>query len=393
MWLPKTEKEIIDAVKSGGLSESSIFDAKKEISTKSQEIAKDIASMANDGGVIIYGIGEDKNKRLTILNPIPLTGQPERIDAIVRSCIAEPLQIQITKIPTTNDPSIGYLVVLIPPSERAPHMVIVNGDHRFYGRTATGNAPLNEGEVARLYTRREKTESNRELLLENEIKSSPLEPNSNFVYLYLFSKPVFSKENLLDNIPKGGKNLQTILTELVIQVCNGKIFKRNSFSPDFNPPPFWKQLADGFIGQMGIGSSNLERLPASTLNIKIDFNGHCHLFCGRAGDSQNNQKVIFTDIVAGLTIRFVSLAANLYELSGYTGMVDLGIALTGLKESVVYTQDWRLESSRMPYDQDNFKRTGRFSNQIILANLQQTSEYLTNPFVNAISQGYINPYK
>lgn len=26
MWLPKTEKEIIDAVKSGALSESSIFD-------------------------------------------------------------------------------------------------------------------------------------------------------------------------------------------------------------------------------------------------------------------------------------------------------------------------------------------------------------------------------
>ena len=175
--------------------------------------------------------------------------------------------------------------------------------------------------------------------------------------------------------------------------CNGKIFKRNSFSPDFNPPPFWKQLADGFIGQMGIGSNNLERLPASTLNIKFDFNGHCHLFCGRAGDSQNNQKVIFTDIVAGLTIRFVSLTANLYELSGYTGMVDLGIALTGLKESVVYTQDWRLESSRMPYDQDNFKKTGRFSNQIIIENSQQTSEYLIHPFINAISQGQITPYK
>jgi len=45
--------------------------------------------------------------------------------------------------------------VIVPQSARAPHMVIVKGDNRYYGRDARGNRVLNEGDVARLYERRQ----------------------------------------------------------------------------------------------------------------------------------------------------------------------------------------------------------------------------------------------
>lgn len=394
MWLPKTEKEIVDAVTSGSLEESSIFDAKKELPSKNLEIAKDIASMANDGGTIIFGIDEDENKRLTILNPIPLSGQAERIDNIVRTSIAEPLQIQINSIPTSKDQTKGYLVIFIPPSERAPHMVVVKGDNRFYGRSATGNVPLLEGEVARLYARRDKTEIDRMRFLDNEIATCPLEPNQNFAYMYLFARPVFAKEGFFDAIFKGGKNFQTILNDLIAQVYSDKVYQ-HKYSPDFKPPVFWKQRVDGLFGQMGNESSNPERIPAQTLNLQIDFNGNCHLFCGRAGEkiSEKQPFYIFTGIVAGLTIRFINLVAKLNELSAYIGMVDIGVGLTGLKGSVFFLSSGQIDFSRTPYDQDIYKKTGRFSNQIILENSLQTSEYLINPFVNAISQGQINPFK
>ncbi|MDQ2762999.1 MAG: hypothetical protein M3Y22_05775 [Pseudomonadota bacterium] len=46
----------------------------------------------------------------------------------------------------------------------------------FYGRGATGNRRLAEGEIARLYRRREEWEQDREALLTQAIASAPFEP-------------------------------------------------------------------------------------------------------------------------------------------------------------------------------------------------------------------------
>src|SRR5258706_15414136 len=98
MWIPKTQAELEQAVTSGDLEESTIFDVKKELSAKTPEIAKDIAAMANDGGVLVYGIAEDTHGRPTVLNPIPLAGQPERINSIVQTAIAEAPIVSISTI-------------------------------------------------------------------------------------------------------------------------------------------------------------------------------------------------------------------------------------------------------------------------------------------------------
>jgi hypothetical protein len=44
MWIPKTEKELIEAVESGSLEETVIFDAKRELPPKNKnvDIAEDI---------------------------------------------------------------------------------------------------------------------------------------------------------------------------------------------------------------------------------------------------------------------------------------------------------------------------------------------------------------
>ena len=90
--------------------------------------------------------------------PFELAGVRKRIDQIVRSTISEPPAIEVYTIPTDDDPSLGYLVVHVPASSRAPHMVTVGKEHRYYGRGATGNVLLTEGEVAPLYKRRQRWE-------------------------------------------------------------------------------------------------------------------------------------------------------------------------------------------------------------------------------------------
>ncbi len=68
MWIPKSEQDIEQAIAAGTLIETLTFDA-KALPGKSKDIAKDIAAMTVDGGVILYGVAEDENKRLTKLAP------------------------------------------------------------------------------------------------------------------------------------------------------------------------------------------------------------------------------------------------------------------------------------------------------------------------------------
>src|SRR6266851_2697472 len=135
MWIPRSEDDIIQAPTNRSLEETVTFDGKREIPAQNIETAKDVSALANtSGGVLIYGLAEDADHKLTVLNPIKLKGERERIDQIVRTCVDEVPFLKTSAIETKNDPSIGYLVVVVPPSERAPHMVIVKGEKRLYGR-------------------------------------------------------------------------------------------------------------------------------------------------------------------------------------------------------------------------------------------------------------------
>ncbi len=385
MWIPKTEDEIVNAVTSGALEESAIFDAKKELPSKNQEIAKDIAAMANDGGVLIYGIGEDAHDQPTILNPIPLTGQPERVTSIVQTSIAEPPAIVISMIQTAADPSKGYLIVVVPASERAPHMVVVKGEYRYYGRTATGNTPLTEAEVARLYERRQRWEVDWESLLAKEIGQSPFSPHADFAYLYLIARPVLQNEGLLDQAVRTGQTIQGVLHDLVTLVRGHNIFPQG-YEPDFDTPRRWIQRAEGFLGKLYFPDPSN---PGEALNLQIDLDGSAHLFCGRAAERQGERFEFFPFIVAGNTTKFIALLGEIYTRANYIGMVDIGVAITGIKGSSFIGGSGRPLS---PYDRDEYRRTERISALILKDDPYGPAKKLLMPLFNAISQGYLNPF-
>jgi hypothetical protein len=63
--------------------------------------------MADDGGTLLYGVGEDEDHRPTIPEPFRLAGARERVDQIVRTSISGPPDIQVREIQTNDDPSLG----------------------------------------------------------------------------------------------------------------------------------------------------------------------------------------------------------------------------------------------------------------------------------------------
>lgn len=79
-------------------------------------------------------------------------------------------------------------------------MVTLDGDNRYYGRGATGNRILTEGEVARLYERRERWDTDRDALLDRVVDDFPFQftdPHHRIGPMVALTKPVVATPDLV----------------------------------------------------------------------------------------------------------------------------------------------------------------------------------------------------
>lgn len=367
VWIPGSTSELESAIAVGSLEESARFDAKEQlpaIAKKNIDLAVDIAAMATDGGTLLYGVGEDDDERLTVARPIKLQGAEERISQVVASSIAEIPVIELRRFPCDGDPSVGYLLVVVPPSDRAPHQVIVRKDLRYYGRDAKGNRILHEGEVARLYERRLKREVDRERLLAEAIAAAPVRPTVHG-YLHAFVRPVDSSEVLLEPIFNEPESSNAIREWLVNDVIRTGVLS-TTFSPSLSEAhSFTRHGADMWrLSTQGRNDrSSLEEDPTRLADLDINFDGRGHLFCGRATDTLSRDgeggEVIFESIIAGNLEALIAAMGALYDRVGYFGSVDVGVALTGLQNAHSFSANKSIFGHAQAYPEPEVRRTRR----------------------------------
>lgn len=404
MWIPRTERDILSAIQAGNLIENATFDAKMALPDKgkSKDLAKDVAAMANYGGVLLYGLGEDENQRPTVPKPFDLAGARERVDQIVQSSISEPPVIEIYPIPTESDPSIGYLVVVVPPSQWAPHMVTASGDNRYYGRGATGNIQLSEGAVARLYGRRQQqTETNSNTppeialgaVLDEAVASSPVEPHEGYAFLHLVARPVVPDENLLEKA-RGEQRSEPFLNGLFSAAASAEVYSI-PYSPDLLEANNFERRAEGWVARQGLedalGRGDVD--PGHILEFEVGVDGGGYLFCGRAAEVYNGRLLIFENIVAGLTARFLAVLGGLYAAGNYAGQVDVGLAVTGLKGGISYVLSQRIGVSPGPFDKEQYRRTERLSALMLMNDSCGAASKLVMPLVQAITRESYDPFE
>ncbi len=120
---------------------------------KLSEITKDVSAFANsDGGIIIYGVSENKethkpDKFAPVTNPkITKEWIEQKINLIHRKIDG----IRIFPIRINGDPSKTIYVVKIPRSYDAPHMAL---DKKYYKRHNFSSDPMEEYEVRDLFNR------------------------------------------------------------------------------------------------------------------------------------------------------------------------------------------------------------------------------------------------
>jgi hypothetical protein len=148
MWRPSDFSEITAMI--GSATETPSLDFKRELTTNSRELAKDIAAMTIDGGVLLYGVDEDSSGVATAVPKIALGGAEERVRLIAQTNIRPAPSFEVIELRANDGDADGVLAVVIPPSPLAPHEVA----NRFPRRDGTTTAYMTEPEIERLYNAR-----------------------------------------------------------------------------------------------------------------------------------------------------------------------------------------------------------------------------------------------
>ncbi|MFD8431803.1 helix-turn-helix domain-containing protein [Streptomyces coelicoflavus] len=194
-WTPKTETDLQAAVEGGLFEEGHHLDLKIAAPNNkagNKELARDLASFAVDGGTLIIGVQENKDSRTFELAPQPLDGLPEKVEQVARTIPDPPLTVLTEEISSTADDGTGYLIVHIPASPVAPHMV----DNRYFGRGDKTKYQMGDNWVVSLHARRRNTEADILALLRKEMDEDPLRDVGAQSHLFLVAQPTAGRRDM-----------------------------------------------------------------------------------------------------------------------------------------------------------------------------------------------------
>lgn len=357
MWIPKTAGEVEDAARAGALTETASFDAKADLPApkKNASLAIDVTSMTTDGGVLLYGVAEDDNGQPTVPAAIELAGAGQRIDQIVNTSISEVPSVEVRELPLERDPARGYLAVVIPRSERAPHQVIVGREFRFYGRGPKGNRILTEGEVARLYRRREEWSQDRMVLLESVVQEAGVPEDAEKGHLHAFARPAAHDPELFERAIEGLGGVQGI-HQALIQIPSGTRLA-GSYGPNLERASYWEHhSADEW--RLATHAEDERRKIESLVELRVNRDGRGRLFCGRATAAHigDDEQLIIEAVIAGNAETFFAIMSAIYEAAGYHGQVDVGLAITGVEGAGSHIRSENWGPGELRYSADSFTR-------------------------------------
>jgi len=298
-WQPRTVEDVQRAIDDGTLAERHWLDIKAEVGTTDSTkkgFAKDLAAFANDGGALLIGVREDKPSQTLTVEPVLLDGLPETVDQIARSRCDPPLYVICHPLvaPAQADGKVrGLLLVEIPPSPSAPHMV----DHRYHGRSDTTNHQLTDNDVARLHAVRTARQATAEQIIAAEVARELVQAVPN-------------------NVP--GMNHAS---------------PNWQYLSNYGEP---REEGSGFCSYALSGRRFLSDLDGAKegnlLDVEVQDSGRVTLFCGRASDSASgNQHVVEAGTIDDLLTRsLVTLAGKLGATTGYGGRWLLAVGISDL---------------------------------------------------------------
>lgn len=347
MWVPRSADALVEAIAAGTLPhESSTYEYKRELPSAraNRDIAIDVAAMATSGGIVIYGVAEDKEAGTLSASPIELAGVKDRISDVVTSQLREPPYFDVALLPLATESGCGFAIVDVPASARAPHMVEVKGEYRFYGRVPGGNALLTESQVALLYERRERTEREAMRALDEAMRLAPVQPSDGRGDLHLVIHPLVPDDGIRERVLPDSD-------QLAFHNAVSRSRHAIKFLPSWDPN----------FGDI-VENARLEKTLEGTALIKSPFTGPdgglvedyvsrlevtdagTMRYFSAAVANRDSSGILFVrdSAIAQITAHFAWFGGRLYADGSYHGPLDVGVVVVGIDGAA--SADWNMAS-------------------------------------------------
>ncbi|MBA2556739.1 MAG: hypothetical protein H0V12_05240 [Chloroflexi bacterium] len=358
--VPRTAAELATAIEEGVLVEGLGFDAKADLEHGAKgntSLAIDLAAIAVSGGIIAIGVAEERygEVRRLVPRPVKIGTYRERVSQVGLSRVDPPIFTTTIELLPEGDGEKGYLLILVPPSPDAPHMV----DGKYRGRSDTTNIVLGDADVRRIQSQRRRDHPDIATDLERAVARDPTpQATRKHAHLFVVGRPV---------VPTGPAMLQERLghgwqkwfREDLIPLLSLRLY-----APDLRNATTLQRRPDGWAATAGyltpdrqVAQGNIED---SLLELEIDEDGALRLFCGRASDSMmsSNVRWTFEVMLAGLTWGVLRAAAVVAEKTDHFGNWNFGVGLTNARGIASHAANQRARwADPYPYGADEFRAT------------------------------------
>lgn len=326
--------DLIAAIQAGSMTESQWIECKEAVPAASPganlEIAKDLASLTVDGGVLVIGV---KDKATTPEDVCGVADDVEGLKSRITQIAAgprvqPPMQVVFgDPLPHPEDESRLVLLVSVPASPSAPHMV----DGSYWGRSAVGKRKLTDREVERLFAQRRASRDDfEERLRAFSLQLDPYPPEERqLAHLYVFARPEIRAHDGFINQLEQGNGLTAAITGAL------QATSRPTRHPDFFALGRNLPHPDGLFREYAVDDPSSDRRvdEAQCLRLLVDSAGAICVASGRGSyPRRDGTSDIDFDYIIEVLHQTIALAGYLgRNAMSYDGMWVAGVHLTGLK--------------------------------------------------------------
>ena len=403
-WTPIAWSDVVEAAAGGLLDESHWVDLKREFPagkrTHNTELAQDLASLAVDGGLLVVGV-EDHDSRAGKVCGVELAGLADRVDQVARDKVRPSLVVRSHEVRDPDRTGWGCLLVHVPPSAEAPHMV----DYVYYGRGDRANVRLGDEQVRAIIEGRTRGRADVTAELRQMAEDDPITAPGvrEFGHLYLLAQPETAAEEALVEF-LASDAAAGVLQELLKAVLRERGSSPSGYRPDVDQLLDRAPRAEG-LALTSYSAEEGPRRERTLLELVVREDGGVRLTCGRGTDAfpetayppDKPPIAVIVMLVLGLAHSVAALAGRLGDAyAAYQGQWRLGIRMDRLRGAVPLDrlQGHPLHRPGHPYTRDEYERVTSASTEELVNAPHAVAERLVAPLLRGlgIAQQYL-PYQ
>jgi hypothetical protein len=314
-------------------------DLKRELPTHKRtlntELAQDLASLAVDSGLLVIGI-EDHDSHAGKVCGVELARLADRVDQVARDKVHPSLVVRSQEVPDPARPGWGCLLVHVPRSPEAPHMV----DYIYYGRGDRANIKLSDEQVRAIIEDRRRSRIDALAELRQMADDDPMSADTRqHGHLYLLAQPEANTPEVLVGLLTR-PDVASVVHEIIEQVVQER---GTRLEPDVRQLPSSSRRAEGWALTSYFPEDGI-RSEVTLVELEIREDGGVRLTCGRGTDSLPTQPFeppgrpsiyVLPALVLGFAHSLAALAGRLGDAyAAYQGQWRLGIRVDRLNGAV-----------------------------------------------------------